>query len=297
MLHMLTDAGDFLFQGNTDEILPLIDNPARFLLPGERREAVYNKALLTTSTPYNHLLSLAEYAAMYLFCWSDVLWPADLPGTDEIWRDGLDAQAKSKDRLKVEDQCPDHLDNLGRFHASLPRVRRALANIATYTICDDHEITDDWFLDGAWCRQVLSSPLGRRIVRNGLLAFALFQGWGNIPEQFADERGRTFLAALDTWRGNNLDKHTEIIDTLLGMPRPFDGSGELQRSPQAFHWHYTYQGPRYQVIALDTRTERRYISPNEFPGLLSPNAMRTQITEAASRDAEVTFIISATPVL
>jgi hypothetical protein len=297
MLYMLTDAGDFLFGDTYNELLPLVNSPARTLLPGNRREAIYDKALLTTSTPQNHLLSLAEYAAMYLFCWSEVLWPTDLPIVDEIWQDDQQTKAKSKDRLKVEVQCPDNLENMRRFQARLPRVRRALANIATYTICDDHEITDDWFLDGAWCRQVLSSPLGRHIVRNGLLAFALFQGWGNTPGQFADERGQTFLAALDAWRGNEFDSYAGIIDTTLGMPHPFTGKGELQRSPQAFHWHYTYQGPRYQVIALDTRTERRYISQDYFPGLLSPAAMRTQITEAAHKDVDVTFMISATPVL
>ena len=33
------------------------------------------------------------------------------------------------------------------FAATVPYVRRLLANVATYMMCDDHEITDDWFLN------------------------------------------------------------------------------------------------------------------------------------------------------
>ena len=70
-------------------------------------------------------------------------------------------------------------------------------------ICDDHDVTDDWYLDGAWCQRVLASPLGRRVVRNALLAYALFQAWGNTPDQFAEPNGLALLDALDTWRGES----------------------------------------------------------------------------------------------
>ena len=32
-----------------------------------------------------------------------------------------------------------------------------------------------------WRDRVLTSPLGRTIIRNGLVSFVLFQGWGNDP--------------------------------------------------------------------------------------------------------------------
>src|SRR5205085_4890151 len=65
------------------------------------------------------------------------------------------------------------------------KVRRALANIPVLTICDDHEVTDDWFITGAWRARVLGSSLGRAIIRNALLAYVMFQAWGNTPEAFA----------------------------------------------------------------------------------------------------------------
>ena len=89
----------------------------------------------------------------------------------------------------------------------------------------------------------------------------------------------------------------EIIEELVGLPTAFSGSGELPRSPRALHWWHTYNGPRYQVILMDTRTQRLYHSPHDFPGLLSPTAIHRQVAAAAREDAEVTIIISATPVL
>src|SRR4029450_14059731 len=72
--------------------------------------------------------------------------------------------------------------HLTEFRRTLPKVRRALANTPTYMIFDYHEITDDWYLNPIWRDRVLTNPLGRTIIRNGMLAYALFQGWGNDPK-------------------------------------------------------------------------------------------------------------------
>ena len=88
------------------------------------------------------------------------------------------------------------------FARTLPRVRRALANIATYMIFDDHDVTDDWNLHRRWHEHVHGRPLGRRLVQNALAAYAVFQGWGNEPGQFtADRPGGRLLAALAGWDG------------------------------------------------------------------------------------------------
>src|SRR6266700_406072 len=82
LLAALTDAGTFLLAENREETLPLVEEPARLLPPRERTGAVRNMAMLTTGRPESHLLSLAEFYAMYLFAWSDFLWPDDLPYSD-----------------------------------------------------------------------------------------------------------------------------------------------------------------------------------------------------------------------
>ena len=297
LLFTLMDAGNVLCEGNRQALLPSTGIPVRDLAPGTRADLIRNKALFTTSTPHNHLLSFSEYAAMHLFAWSDALWPDDLPDAEQLWSAFPQARPAPGDVAGEQARYSDDVHRLEEFRSRLPQVRRALANIATYTICDDHEITDDWYLDGAWCRNVLDSVVGRWIIRNGLLAYAFFQAWGNTPEQFAGEHGSELLAAVDSWRGDESDASSQIIERLLGMPAPFGGSGELDRSAQALTWHYTCCGPRYQVIVMDTRTHRLYRTPDEFPGLLSPHAMYAQVAAPSHQEAEVTILISATPVL
>jgi hypothetical protein len=295
LLFTLIDCGRCLRAGNTEEILPIVHAPAWAFGPGSRRDIVHNEALLTTTTPHNHLLSLSEYASMYLYAWSDVLWPEQLPDVATVWQAYPELRpSRDEDQIKVKVQYEQQTRRLRQFREGLPQVRRALANIATYMICDDHEITDDWYLDGAWCQQVLSNPLGRHILRNAILSYALFQAWGNTPDQFADLNGSTLLAAIDTWRGEEADRRVALIEEIIGLPASFDGSGTLQYSPRALHWHYTYTGARYHVIVMDTRTHRYYRSPEDFPGLLSHEAMHTQISK---EEWPVTILISATPVM
>ena len=297
LLFALIDAGKFLLEGNREEVLPLIQVPASLLAPGERSEVVRNKAMFTTTTPQSQLLSFAEYAAMYLFAWSDALWPEDLPDAEEIWNTYAEARPQPALQQKEEATYTDHIDRLRTFRSTLPQVRRALANIATYMICDDHDVTDDWYMDGAWCQRVLASPRGRGVVRNALLAYALFQAWGNTPDQFAEPNGAALLDAIDAWRWNELASQADIIARIIGLPDSFKGSGELTHSVQALRWNYAVPGSHHQVIVMDTRTQRLYRSPSDFPGLLAPDAIKRQIVAAEREDADVTLIISATPVL
>src|SRR3989440_7881355 len=291
LLFALTDAGNFLLTGNKEEVLPLVNMPACMLAPGQRTNSVRNVAMCTTDVPENHLLALAEYYAMYLFAWSDVLWPDDLPIPEYSH-----AQHPSAQQQQMEQEYIHKTEQLHEFRSTLAQVRRALANIATYMICDDHDVTDDWFLDGEWCHKVLGNKLGRRIVRNGLLAYALFQAWGNTPDQFDEPDGAALLEAIDDWRGDESERQADHIAALIGLPAPFDGKGTLSSSAQALRWHYTYSGPRFQVIVLDTRTHRFYLAPDAFPALLSHQAVETQVVAQTHEDAEVTFLVSATPV-
>ena len=298
LLFALIDAGKFLLQGNQEEVLPLVNAPAHMLAPGGRSATVRNRAMFTTTTPENHLLAWSEYAMMYLFAWSDVLWPDEMPGAGDIWKAYPEAQPEDAQQKKIQERYEDERERLHEFRVTLPQVRRALANIATYTICDDHDVTDDWFLDGAWCKHVLASPLGKRVIRNALLAYSLFQAWGNTPDQFDEPKGMALLDAIDSWRGDESDPRAAAIADITGLPASFDeGSGELPHSERVLRWYYTIPGPRHHTIVMDTRTQRLYRSPKEFPGLLSPGAMQRQIIEAARKDAEVTVIISAAPVL
>ena len=86
-----------------------------------------------------------------------------------------------------------------RFREGLPRVRRALANVPTYMIADDHEITDDWYFSRQWREAVFTRPLGVDIIRHGLMAYTLMQGWGNDPRRWAGGVERELLEQMRTW--------------------------------------------------------------------------------------------------
>ena len=63
-------------------------------------------------------------------------------------------------------------------------------------IFDDHEVTDDWNLNEDWVRTVNDSEMGAAVLRNALAAYAVFQDWGNQPEDYIDGKGKQILDAL-----------------------------------------------------------------------------------------------------
>lgn len=294
-LFALTDAGDTLL--GWEEELPINSTPsptipplkAKHLPPGERTSVAENLAGFTAGLhnkpdhTNSHLLSLGEYSTAYLFAWSPVLWN-EFPSGQELYRDSK--------RIKIWDQEVATLQN---FLHSLWKVRRALANIPTYMIFDDHDISDDWYLNQAWCLRVLGKPLGRRAVQNGMLAYAIAQAWGNTPEQFAPGTvGEQLLQAAQIWSASKGTDQaaSETIARSLGLP-DLDASGMprfrkdeqvwiLDHPSDSLQWHYTIRSNCHEVLVLDTRTWRGYpIAADNLapPMLLSPSAFDHQIRQ------------------
>ena len=129
----------------------------------------------------SHVLTFSEFCAMYLLTWSDVLWPRPLtlPDFEDVYPgisptktvtypEGGTATFETKQlkRFTRENTA------LTSFFRSLPKVRRALANVATYMLLDDHEVTDDFFINRLWVGNVSTSPEALVVIRNGLLAYA-----------------------------------------------------------------------------------------------------------------------------
>jgi hypothetical protein len=309
LLFMLRDAADTLL--GWSETLPDVTDAAG-LLPGARAalslKAGFTAGIDDEDAAKSHLLALGEYCAMYLFAWSDVLWPAELPAFAEVFA-GQPGRRKTK-------QFAQELGRLRDFQRELGSARRALANIPTYMIFDDHEITDDWFINMDWCRKVIKSPLGRRAVQNGLAAFALFQGWGNTPSQFAlsASGGKLLQAAaqLNTARGSD-EAARQQIAYAVGLPHSnaeadvFVADLEAKQFlshvgqrpwHQAIRWHYHIAWPQHEVVALDSRTWRAFPGGGkEFAALLSNEAFQEQILNLPATQAEVTLVVSPAPVV
>ena len=283
LLFLLMEADQALLGWNERDGLPDVP-PARRpeLSPGKRRQLVLKSAAFTTEDPDNHLLTLGEYCAMHLFTWSDVLWPVQFPEFDDVKNDSLKRARYDKERKKLLE-----------YRNAIPLVRRALANVPTYMMVDDHDVTDDWNMLRDWCEQVYKRPLGRRVVQNGLLAYAIFQAWGNTPDKFAPGKpGDDLLAAARAWvaaQGVNPNIDRQIAK-LVGVPGTLSASGEFTgfftevsgfsqlAVNDALRWHYAIKGPKFEILVTDSRTQRGYTN-DKFapPAHLAPGALDEQI--------------------
>ena len=242
------------------EVLP-VDPPVDLTQypAGKRQALVVGQGLLTSEDASSHLLTFAEFCAMYLFVWSDVAWPDFLQGVDAD-------------------------DPVNLFRSTLPNVRRALANVPVYMILDDHEVTDDWFLSGEWRTNVLGNDLGRAIVRNALAAYTIFQAWGNDPMYFRTPEAVALLSEIQTMFPSG---STNGFDALVG----FGGAASIR-------WNYVVPGPNHRVIVLDTRTRRGYATPTSNPALLDNSAFTEEFGPGFTTPAvTVTFVVSAAPAI
>jgi hypothetical protein len=309
---------------------------------GRRKRLIRVTGGMTSDDCDNHLIGFGELAALYLLCWTGRLQNRLVPGSAALWPEQLavlpdnDFKVPPAQQVKVLDSTapPGKVDTLltplftdagasrladlrkafGNDRAAVAKVgddgdkvRRALANIPVLTICDDHEVTDDWFITGAWRARVLASNLGRAMVRNALVAYVLFQGWGNTPDRFAIA-GTPEAQFLDLmpqlFAGSGTLPVPDVctkLDHLLGLDDPTGGSGEDDPSRPggpariAFNYHIDLAGVR--IVVLDTRTHREYGTPNGPPGLLSAAALDIQLPTSLTDDVPLLIIVSPAPVL
>lgn len=179
------------------------------------------------------------------------------------------------------------------YRREVPRVRRLLANNPTYMICDDHDVTDDFFMTGKIRAATLANPFGRALTRNALAAFSVCQAWGNDPVAWSDPAHRALLDAIaelfgPAWDGGAPDAFAaEDIERILGL--------EPTGRPQ-FDFSFTVDGPMHRVRVLDTRTRREYDTPTGAPGLLTAQALDEQLPLEDLPDGHVLVVVSPAPV-
>ncbi|MFP5415291.1 MAG: hypothetical protein ACLGHZ_00165 [Actinomycetes bacterium] len=179
------------------------------------------------------------------------------------------------------------------FLLGLARARRVLANVPTYMVLDDHDLTDDFFLSPLWRRRVLGTALGHVILTNGMTAYALFQDWGNDPRKYdiATSPARPDVSGP----GDLLDRAAQLFrpgrpagpdaDAFAALNRMFghdldnkalpDGRFGAVRPPLT--WHFTIDGPKHRVVALDNRTRRSYVAEIGPPGNVAAEALVDQL--------------------
>lgn len=207
--------GDQIYADDVSAALfPLIYDLARELRPSEgtdpmyapslvnsRQNLMYAEAGLTSTEAANHLITLGEFAAMYLMSWNELTWPP----LDVFRPTGPGEPAPA-------------LGDFADAWQGSSAWRRLLANCPSYMMFDDHDVTDDWNINPSWYRHVMGrggsagKPLGKKILANALVAYWAFQGWGNNPDAF--DAG--FIAAIQAYAAiAPTDITDEQVDAIL----------------------------------------------------------------------------------
>jgi len=310
LLKLLTVIGDILLSWPQKEELPAIKKKAEELQPRSRRPIVLGDCGFTSDDCVSHLFSFGEFSAMYLMVWSDILWPKDLPTFKDVFgrEPSISKRVlRSGDIFELEEPAlKDYkiqLGNIEIFRKSISKIKRALANITTYMILDDHEITDDWYLNRKWVQRVLGKEMGKRVIQNGLLAYAIFQGWGNTPNQFdTGADGANLLLAAQQWKGSDKPSETSILRYLGLEPDPFldpPKNTEIFHREHVLDWHYTVNEQSYQVIVLDSRTWRSFLNGNiNPPGIISKKGLDKQFQNISPQPPfYLTLVVCQTPLI
>lgn len=178
----------------------------------------------TTDDGEAHLLSLPEYAAMYLIVWNPELC------------DAYDVERFSARELRG-------------FCRATQLCRRVMANTATYMLCDDHEITDDWNLDQDWEDKTKKNSLARRIISNGLAAYWGFQAWGNDPDTFDQSFIQAIVLYAEQLRNNN------GIPRNVGSRSSYNAGAKYDDVLLNAHWSFVAPS-NPKALCIDTRTRR-----------------------------------------
>jgi hypothetical protein len=374
--------------------------------PPEFRHGPFLVAGFTSDDVRSHLMSLGEYLALYLFAWSDVLWPKTMPNYDDLKASaqpilpllknpdiegipsfenylrgpvaigfppylntiGIDfrnlspteqkraltlspglfgfAHRGSKamahrtwewdtfEYVRMQDRIEKDGKNVEGFRNSVTKVRRALANIPTYMICDDHEVTDDWNETRNFCAGVYGSPFGRRVVQNGLVAYALCQAWGNTPEQFEGSgsdppAGLQLLQLLDKGTAQSYEQNSEhgpqtSIQRLVGVHDDYRLLAQpdnavfhdqtkwatvqgVQVSTDSLTYNYSIEysppsggsppsdGWPHHIVVTDSRTWRSFPKGGDEAPELIPNAqLAAQVGGPVVPDGQVLIVVLTT---
>lgn len=282
-----------------EEGLNGVDKKLDELSAGERKEVVGKYAKFSTDEGHNHLLGFGEFAAMYLVAWNQLLWPSKF---DQARTSDLTNSSSIKKYIKESKE-------LEQSRRSLVGIRRLLANIPTYMICDDHEITDDWNINKKWRDDVDQSICGKQVISNGLVAFWAFQAWGNDPESFEEGFIQKVKQYLYLNRKSS-ELFSQVHEEALAKshrtsPNAKDGIINMemdQDMPYRFimSTNWTFVAPTYPLsVFLDCRTQRAFVDEEGPPHLLSDKAlgcMKSMMIKSGYKNDDPIILVSPTPV-
>ena len=200
------------------------------ILPKKQGQSRWSKfwhgdAIISSRYHDNHLIGLDEFFACYLLTWSSTCWKMVLADVE---------QASTQVATKEQADYDKEWQILQGFIDSLPHFEKLLANTPTLMIFDDHDVTDDWNLTADWEKHVYGNRVTKHIIRDALLSYAIFQGWGNCPDQ-----AQPLIAHIKQLSSKHDFASDELTEEIF----------------EHNHWHYEVNTSP-AIIVLDTRTHR-----------------------------------------
>ncbi len=272
-----------------DESMPNPESGELNVVPSDvalltRDQYIHSENGFTTTEQKLHLMGFGEYVAMHMMTWgSDTVGVKDLPTYEEIQssipQKKITRGPRAKKVLKpIYSESDYQVDCkiIGRFLSGTHYARRLMANVPTYMMFDDHEITDDWNLTKDIHQQLNTNPFSRRLVTNGLTAYWLCQHWGNVPEIIAEEDVRKISDCF-------VQKNEAVF-------------AEFEQKVLSRYWAYNVP-TNPPVLVLDTRTKRHF--SKQGLALISPQGfalLRELVDALKSLEPATLVLLSPTPV-
>jgi len=131
-----------------------------------------------------------------------------------------------------------------RAWTSSRSVRVLLAQVPTFLMFDDHELTDDWNFDVSWVRMLHNEKdhyrMWPKTLTDGLAAYWMYQGWCNkAPSQWKRDDPR--VKALADAQRDGIDALPQLRKRIHGacfMPPPPKDPNAAYQTGLSLEWHY-----------------------------------------------------------
>lgn len=167
-------------------------------------------------------------------------------------------------------------------------IRQVFAALPTYMIFDDHEITNAWNLWPAWRARALAHGIEQTLV-DGLVAYWVYQGWGNIGLQSADEHVLLNLMRQGEQSGE------DMLEALREQVR------KSVYEETSIRWHYEISTSP-PLFIMDARADRPAILNGSDPTsnasrILSQEQMEQLTAWMQAHADETTVLVSSVPAL
>lgn len=229
----------------------LYQNAQQIPLHGRLDFLKNNHSGFTSSESQNHLLSFGEFACMYIYAFGNAQqWRVTNDWEKLAVQLPVEIQTDTKKLATIQQLFTSQQVSVHKFEETLPNVRRLLANVPTYMIFDDHDVTDDWNITNDWYNDVRHSSLGQRVVANALSSYWAFQAWGNDSDNFDKDLQLT------------ISQH--LLDTTQNP--------EISERYDLHTWKHRGWGfsvpTNPPIIAIDSRTQRMPTMDSYLPVLL-----------------------------